>query len=83
MAAWFKALASSCAPPPVSVPALRAALPADTALLSYAVVDESTYLLRLRRDGLRVVRLDIGAQALSEQVRALRRLLAATPGGGA
>ncbi len=71
-------LASVGVTPPVSVPALRAALPADTALLSYAVVDESTYLLRLRRDGLRVVRLDIGAQALSEQVRALRRLLAAT-----
>lgn len=59
--------------PPVD--AVRAALPEGTVLLSYAVTDRETFLFRVRRDGLRVVTLPIGRDALAAKVDAWRALL--------
>jgi CHAT domain-containing protein len=62
---------------PKSLPAdtARALLASDEALLVYMVADEATWLWVLRRDYLTFRRVEIGAKALAEEVRALRARL--------
>ncbi len=63
---------------PMSTPMLREVLPAGTLLLSYVVLDDATFLLSLRREGLRVVSVEIGASELTERIDGLRSLLSVT-----
>jgi CHAT domain-containing protein len=67
--------APSSNPTPLSVAGAQKMLAADEALLVYLVTDQATWLWVLRSDNVALRRIGIGAQALSEEVSALRSYL--------
>jgi CHAT domain-containing protein len=62
---------------PLAADRLRAAVPADSVLLSYHVLADRTYVWVVRRGGINAVTLDVGREALQTQARAFREAIRA------
>src|SRR5204863_10131891 len=60
---------------PIPIDRLRAAVPADSVLLTYHVVADRTYAWAVRRSGISATTLEIGREALLAQTRAFRDAL--------
>jgi len=75
LAAQYPDYAELTSPKPTPLAAIQSLLAGDEALLVYLVTAEKTWFWVLRRDSAALYRADLGASALSAEVKALRSAL--------